>query len=350
MFVDSCSSFYSFSFFICQQLRQTYYSALSIASTEGYTEIVQFLLSEGVCPNDGAEGGKYYYTPLMNAVVRNRLDNAKLLMDNGASLAGCKFVSSVPELALHHGSLEMIKLIVEREVVQEDECGSSLLHYACGHLSFRPSPAMPVRDKSFVLPYLVGIGMNINGTDNNGRTPLMIACQNDLARDAVPVLLELKADVNMKDEYGKTPLLYLMHADSISPDTLHLLLSHGADASVADIYGNNAIMHLCKTSFVYLSEKMSIMDILLEAGADPGFINVHGECAIHTLMRFRQYELVEHLILSGFVTREVFDDCGLATDPMLLQAARTFYDRQAIDLTAEEFVDCIDVIDLTMDD
>ena len=52
---------------------------------------------------------------------------------------------------------------------------------------------------------LINAGADINSKDERGRTPLHIAALNDRA-DAVSALIAAGADVNAKDERGQTPL------------------------------------------------------------------------------------------------------------------------------------------------
>ncbi|XP_022807979.1 uncharacterized protein LOC111344986 [Stylophora pistillata] len=53
--------------------------------------------------------------------------------------------------------------------------------------------------------YLILVGSDINATDTQGRTALHIAAENGLF-DAVSVLLQKKANPNIRDKFGKTPL------------------------------------------------------------------------------------------------------------------------------------------------
>ena len=48
-------------------------------------------------------------------------------------------------------------------------------------------------------------GADVNQADEEGRTPLYIACQNGHV-DAARLLLDKGADVNWAAQYGRTPL------------------------------------------------------------------------------------------------------------------------------------------------
>ncbi|MBP5426323.1 MAG: ankyrin repeat domain-containing protein [Clostridiales bacterium] len=50
----------------------------------------------------------------------------------------------------------------------------------------------------------------VNMTDNNGFTALMNVCANNPPKEVVELLLNRGAEVNMKDKYGQTALMYAL--------------------------------------------------------------------------------------------------------------------------------------------
>ncbi len=63
------------------------------------------------------------------------------------------------------------------------------------------------QSRVFVEKLLTGVGCNVNGTDNDGRTPLMWACWNG-QKPIVEILFSKGADVNMQDNDGKSALMF----------------------------------------------------------------------------------------------------------------------------------------------
>jgi ankyrin repeat protein len=55
---------------------------------------------------------------------------------------------------------------------------------------------------------LIQKGADVNRADNEGKTPLMHALENNSTSEIVELLLENGADVNRADHEGKTPLMY----------------------------------------------------------------------------------------------------------------------------------------------
>lgn len=81
---------------------------------------------------------------------------------------------------------------------------------------------------------------DVNAKDNKGRTALMMAIRSDHA-DVAEVLLKNEADVNAKDNDGWTALMWAAirgHADATE-----VLIKYGADVSAKDSYffGKTAI-------------------------------------------------------------------------------------------------------------
>jgi hypothetical protein len=69
---------------------------------------------------------------------------------------------------------------------------------------------------------LIDHGANINAQDDDGYTPLIVACYKGLA-DIAQLLIEKGADVNAKDHEGLTALRL-----AENDDLKQLLQAHGA--------------------------------------------------------------------------------------------------------------------------
>ena len=59
-----------------------------------------------------------------------------------------------------------------------------------------------------MVPVLTSLGADINARDNAGRTPLMYAVQGYMADAAWKCLLEAQPDINARDNSGKSALQY----------------------------------------------------------------------------------------------------------------------------------------------
>jgi ankyrin repeat protein len=98
------------------------------------------------------------------------------------------------------------------------------------------------------LNLLLAKGANVNAKDDKGKTVLMWAIDPQLSGsiEKVQALLEKGADVAAKDNDGKTPLMWALSGHNTSgtfnPATIHLLLEKGADVNARDNRGQTVLM------------------------------------------------------------------------------------------------------------
>lgn len=93
--------------------------------------------------------------------------------------------------------------------------------------------------------YLEG-GISPNVTDSEGRTPLHFHVGlDDPSHDILDWLLKYGADVNAKDKYGETPLVYAINA-GMPLHMAELLAVRGINPNVTDRNGTPAIMLISK--------------------------------------------------------------------------------------------------------
>jgi ankyrin repeat protein len=99
---------------------------------------------------------------------------------------------------------------------------------------------------------LIKNGVDVNGADATGKTPLMYAARH-MEQDCVAALLKADARPNATDKYGRTPL---MHLTMLAPKFIQggdgvacaqLLLSHGAKTEVQDSQRKTALMYAHKS-------------------------------------------------------------------------------------------------------
>ena len=74
----------------------------------------------------------------------------------------------------------------------------------------------------------------------SGITELMVAAYYARISEA-KALIEFGAPVNVKDNRGRTTLMYAVGGDTASPELVRLLLAKGADANAKDIRGDTAL-------------------------------------------------------------------------------------------------------------
>jgi len=202
-------------------------------------------------------------------------------------------------------------LVAVTDVNVRTEFGFTPLHYSAKYLPriFNENEAADVKTASIevtkkssssqAVSLLLQYGADVNAQDNDGLTPLAIACQRgnyfaveyllqartiniDLednqqstalheacengTEKIVKLLLKSGANISVVDSDGVTPL-HIACREGCS-DVVKLLLSHGHDekdvlVSAKDVQGNRPL------HFAVESGVESIVHMLLEAGADP---------------------------------------------------------------------------------
>lgn len=210
-------------------------------SAEPNAEVVQLLLDHGADPK---ARGEYNRTALMLA---NTAAKVKLLLAKGA------------------------------EVDAKDEYGQTALMRAAE------------QGNAAVAGALLDSGASVNVTDNKGLTALLYSLDDEnLAHGdeaktlparrsevARRILLAKGVDVNGANADGETPLIRAVRLENV--DTIKALLAKGADANRSDIFGDTAV------TLAYNSDKVEIQNLLPASklkGQSPNVLNAFLRAAI----------------------------------------------------------------------
>ncbi|HAU28945.1 MAG TPA: hypothetical protein DCW68_02400 [Rhodospirillaceae bacterium] len=113
------------------------------------------------------------------------------------------------------------------------------------------------------------------------------AIQNGTRPDALNKLIAMGANVNARDEDGRTALH--MATRKHRPDHVALLLKAGANATLADDYGNGAIHYTTA----------AILPLLLHAGADVNMPGNFGYTPLHYAVAREDGALVGQMVSAG---------------------------------------------------
>ncbi len=122
------------------------------------------------------------------------------------------------------------------------------------------------------LRQLTEAGVDINLSDDDGRTPLMFAAFNG-HHEIVAFLLEKGAFVDMHDAFNRTALLYA--ATGPFPQTVELLLKNDADPNVVD-----SDEHFTPLMHAAAEGNIEVVRVLLEHGARKDLTDVDGDNAL----------------------------------------------------------------------
>ena len=267
-------------------------TVLMAAAKSGNPEVVAALLDAETTTGGGDYGGGaivlnavdtnakenwYGQTALMLAAAGNHTEAMQILIDAGAELDAESARIDAPEIEpdRRQGGFVYARI---------PEGRLTALHFAArqGHVEAAQT--------------LINAGANLDAQDNYGTTPVVMAVLNGHLGIAA-TLLEAGADPNVQDRYGRTPLFTAtdLNTMDVNPrptpvitgdygpvDIVRLALEHGAEvdlpltkeglpAWLAQGAGHNPMLFEGATAFfrAAMSADLEIMNMLLEAGADP---------------------------------------------------------------------------------
>ena len=108
-------------------------------------------------------------------------------------------------------------------------------------------------------------GSSVDQQGNAGSSPLHSAAGSyDL--EMVQVLLDYGIDVNVRNDYGSTPLAYTGQSQfSNDPRVVRLLLDHGADPNVSNLSGTTPLYHASRSGNVEMVRLLVERDASIEA-------------------------------------------------------------------------------------
>ena len=251
-------------------------TALHIASQEGATEIVKFLLEHGI-PHDVAAAGDYnstplYYasewghtdivsvlleagadpnrscddgwTPIIAAADKDHLELARVLLKHHADLNHLSNAGSSTVLrASMNGHLEMVRFLVDAGANPElpDEEGNRALTFAAsrGHVS--------------VVEFLISSGVEISSRNKYGQSALLVACYWNQS-ESIKALLSHGADVNISDYRKDTPLVTVLALKQV--DIAWIMLDHGANMDIIDDQNRLCLHWAAKTGSLDIVRKV----------------------------------------------------------------------------------------------
>ena len=208
---------------------------LTIASGNGHKDLVQFLLDNGAEVN--RLGGFWgYETAIRDAVFGNHIEIVQLLLDAGADV---NLGEKIGNLKSNNAQPVLV------------------LYMVCDTYGEKINMDM--------LKLLLDAGVNVNAMDNLHETALYKAAENgDI--DAVRLLLDYGADVNLGRETPLIAALYDGGENTQAKAIVQLLIDNGADVHRCTDIG------LWSTVMLAAVNHPECLQLLIDAGADINYV------------------------------------------------------------------------------
>ena len=253
-----------------------------LACINGNTDTINVLLNAGADPNIADADGdtwlhyaarNYCHMEVVQAIISHGVDvNITNKMNITALMIACK-----------EGNKEAINVLLNAGADHNiaDAYGHTWLHYAARNYR-QPE----------VLQTIINHGVDVNVTNEHKITALMLACEKG-NKDVINILLDAGADHNITDAYGDTWLHYAAR-NYWHPEVLHSLISHGVGVNATNRKNITAFMTACAKG------NKDIINVLLNAGADPDKADTDGDTCLHYAARhYCHMEVVQALISHG---------------------------------------------------
>ncbi len=261
-------------------------SVICFDSTAILVDLVKLLVDAGADVN---AKNKYGQTSLFCFYGRNDAEAAKVLIKAGADVNAKNKDGETPLQKC--GDTSVMKVLIEAcaDARTIDKKGNTLLH----RRTYNPDITKLLID--------AGLDVNAKNTNNKGRTPLFYIADHASGDDngfvdSAKLLIEAGADVNAIDSDGKTPLLVC-----VDTNLAKLFLEAGADVNAKDNKGNTRLHAVIPcdddcidrnednidNAYYHFDAYIHLMKFLIESGADVNAKNNDGKTPLDVCMRYR---------------------------------------------------------------
>ncbi|KFM01528.1 Palmitoyltransferase ZDHHC13, partial [Aptenodytes forsteri] len=199
------------------------------ATQYGIVERCKELVEAGY---DVRQPDKENVTLLHWAAINNRQELVKYYISKGAIVdqLGGDLNSTPLHWAIRQGHLPMVMLLLKcgADPSLIDGEGFSSLHLA---VLFQHMP---------IVAYLISQGQNIDTTDFNGQTPLMLSAQKAIGPEPTRFLLKFNPSLNAVDNVQKNTALHWAIASG-NTSAVDLLLEAGASLDIKNVKGETPL-------------------------------------------------------------------------------------------------------------
>jgi len=277
---------------------------LIIAARGGRVELLRFLLERGADVNFRNKPGQTALLaatdrlgdssgspPVVEMLGADKDKATEILVAAGGDVDASDNDGNTPLiLAAQYGRVDLSRFLLAHgaNVDFQNKSGESALMAAAG---IRGTYSSTSADRDKVIEILVAGGGDINTSDINGNTPLIMAAEYgrvDLAR----LLLEHGANLALRNKSGQTALMMAAfpssqpHINENKAKIINLLAINKSDTNVKDGEGNTLLISAARYGW-YINTADTIVKALLSAGAEVNARNNNGDTALIEVLKIR---------------------------------------------------------------
>ncbi|GJQ81967.1 hypothetical protein Trydic_g4700 [Trypoxylus dichotomus] len=217
--------------------------------------------------------------PLPMAIERRNRDIVELLLQHGADPNYIDAWGTPLNLAIRSNDKEIVQILLRchADVNLQDGLDGSPLICACN-------------SRTAILELLLKHGADVNELGRFKDTPLTYAIKLNLknTKDVVQMLLDYKADINLKDNDDKTPLGTAINTENLQ--VIELLLRNGARTDCMDLNGRTPLIYAVRMG------KKRVVQVLLDHGADANLEGISGTTALSTAIIMNLADIIPILL------------------------------------------------------
>ena len=248
-------------------------TALYIASTHGYADVVVSLIDRGAnlsarCRDWNRDSeDRAWWTPLHAAIYHNHPDIARLLIEGGADPeARSGDDQTALYMASPRGHADVVRLLIDSGA----DLNAKSRDWARHGLKVGWTPLHAAIDKNHrdIVLLLLDCGADPEIRSSWDETALYMASSRGCA-DIVKQLISHGADPNVECQ-GWTPLHVASHCGR--PEIAKILLEHGANPNVANHFGQSAL---------HSTSDVTVVELLSEYGVNVGSRDKLGWTPLH---------------------------------------------------------------------
>lgn len=144
-----------------------------------------------------------------------------------------------------------------------------------------------INNQHEIIDLLIKYGANVNAQNQEGNTPLIIACQNAQRQESLFKLLKNGADIELANKNLETPLAIAIKSGN--RQFVDIMIKYGSNLDAKDINGTTPLMLAAKYG------QKETLRVLLSKGADLTAQDEHGNTALDYAKRYKNSGSVDIL-------------------------------------------------------